>query len=603
MKHPFSARHIYLWLASLAGTLLITGCSMATQPRAQINLLTPAPMPAEALQGKAPQSTPDLGKGAQLYAQKCQPCHGDTGQGNGPRSTQVREQGGQVANLVDPTFRRQAILSDWYEVVSNGRIQQLMPGFADSLTPQERWDVLGYVSALGVTSPTLQAGRELYTANCAACHGAQGKGDGPQAGNAKIGDLSDATYLAGHALNDIATAMQSGDAHAQVKLDEGKRQQVAEYVRSLGFPYTDPSALRQQADTGNGVLRLAAQNMTPDGKVVAHLPVTLHAYDTVGEIFSRTAMLDSQGVVTFTQLQSTDAYFYQADLLYNGAKFYAAPQQFSGTLALSSTLPVYEVTTDPGVIKVSQYHYFVQSATDGFITVVEFYIFDNTSERAYIDQPGPDGRLRTVKVTVPAEATNLRFDGPGIGDRFSKEGDTLYDSDAVPPGQSASTIAVIYELPYQGASQINRVIPYAVDTWDVLLPDGKMSVTGLVDKGVQQMQSTGIHVYMPSQATLPANGSAAFGLSGLLSTATTSGDNGAAIGLGLVALALAGGMAYYVVIRSRAGGGSAVVVTDRQTLLEQIATLDTQFAQGHLKEAAYRHEREALKDELRRLWN
>jgi hypothetical protein len=130
-----------------------------------------------------------------------------------------------------------------------------------------------------------------------------------------------------------------------------------------------------------------------------------------------------------------------------------------------------------------------------------------------------------------------------------------------------------------------------------------MSVTGLVDKGVQQMQSTGIHVYTPSQATLLANGSVAFGLSGLLSTATTGGDNGTAIGLGLVALALAGGMAYYVVIRSRAGGESAVVVTDRQTLLEQIATLDTQFAQGHLKEAAYRHEREALKDELRRLWN
>ncbi len=80
-------------------------------------------------------------------------------------------------------------------------------------------------------------------------------------------------------------------------------------------------------------------------------------------------------------------------------------------------------------------------------------------------------------------------------------------------------------------------------------------------------------------------------------------QHGAAIGLGLVALALAGGMAYYVVSRSRVSGGSTVVGTDQQTLLEQIAALDTQFAQGRLKEAVYRHEREALKDELRRLWN
>jgi cytochrome c553 len=508
-----------------------------------------------------------------------------------------------VANLVDPVFRSQAIPSDWYEVVSSGRIQQLMPGFADSTTPQERWDVLGYVSALGVTSTTLQTGRELYSANCAACHGEQGKGDGPQAGNTKLSDLSDATYLAGHALNDISTAMQSGDAHQSIKLGEGQRQQVAEYVRSLAFPYNDPAILRQQTTTGDGLLSFAAQNMTPSGKGLANLPVTLHAYDTAGEVFSRTAALDSHGLVTFTHLQSTDTYFYQADLLYNGAKFYATPQQFSGTQTLSATLPVYEVTTDPGVIKVSQFHYFVQSATDGFITVVEFYIFDNVSDRAYIDQPGPGGQLRSEKVTVPADATNLRFDGPGIGDRFSREGNTLYDSDAVPPGQSASTIAMIYELPYQGSRQVSRVIPYAVDSWDVLLPDGHMNVTGLADKGVQKMQNGSIHVFIPSESTISANGSASFGIVGLLSTASTSGNNGMAIGLGVVALALAGAMAWYVVTRSRAAASMGAVVTaDRQNLLQQIATLDTAFAQGKLKEDEYRHEREVLIDELRGLW-
>jgi mono/diheme cytochrome c family protein len=603
MIYPFNIRRAGKWLVLALGAVMITGCSMATQSSKQINLLTPAPMPVEALQGKAPQSPPDVVKGAQLFAQKCQPCHGDNGQGNGPRSTQIREQGGQVVNLVDPVFRRQAIPSDWFEVVSNGRIQQLMPGFADSLAPQERWDILGYVSALGVTSSTLQAGHELYTVNCAVCHGDQGKGDGSLAGSAKLSDLSEPSYLSGHALNDIANAMRSGYAHQKLKLDEGQRQQVAEYIRSLAFPYTDPAVLRQQINTGDGLLSYTALNMTPSGKPVANLPVTLHAYDTAGEVFSRTARLDSRGMVTFTHLQSTDAYFYQADLLYNGAKFYASPQQFSGTQTLSTTLPVYEVTTDPSVIKVSQYHYFVQSATDGFISVVEFYIFDNVSDRAYIDQPGPGGQLRTEKVTLPADAINLRFDGPGIGDRFSREANTLYDSDAVPPGQSASTIAMIYELPYQGSRQITRQIPYAVDTWDVLLPEGKMSVIGLTDKGVQKMQNGSIHVYMASPSTIPANGSASFGLAGLLSTISVSGNNGMAIGPGLVALALASMMAWYVVMRSRAAAKvGAGVAKDRQTLLKQIAALDTLLSQGKLKETEYRFERETLKDELRQLW-
>ena len=596
-------RCVGIGLVMVVTLVLAVGCSMATQPRSQMNLLTPAPMPAEALQGKAPPSTPDVAQGAQLYSQKCQPCHGDMGQGDGPRAAQVRQQGGQVANLVDPVFRRQAIPSDWFEVVSSGRIQQLMPGFADSLTPQERWNILSYVSALGVTSPTLQTGRELYMSSCASCHGAQGKGDGQRTGNAQVGDLSDPTYLAGHSLSDIATAMMSGDAHKQVKLDEAQSQQVAEHVRSFGFPYADPATLNQQANTGDGVLSLQAQNMTPNGKPVMDLPVTLHAYDTTGEVFSRTATLDQQGIVTFTNLRPTDAYFYQADVIYNGAKFYGAPQQFSGTQTLTATMPVYEVTTDPGVVKISQYHYFVQAAADGVLTIVEFYVFDNTSDRAYIDKPGPGGQLRTVKVSLPSEATNLRFDGPGLGDRFSMDGNTLYDSDAMPPGQNATTIAMIYELPYPGSEQISRVMPYPVDTWDVLLPAGAMRVTGLADKGVQQMQNSSIHVYMPDQPTIPANGKATFGLAGLLSSVPSTGDTSPAIGLGLVALALAGGLAYYVVTRSLAMRQIGTQAPgDRQTLLQQIAALDTQYAQGKLKEIDYRRKREALKDQLRQIW-
>jgi mono/diheme cytochrome c family protein len=576
---------------------------MASQSRQQVNLLTPAPIPVEAIQAKAPPSTPDLTTGAGIYQSKCQPCHGDAGMGDGPKAPQVRQQGGQVAKLADPALHSQAKPSDWFEVVSNGRIQNLMPGFADSLSPQERWDVVNYVWALGVTSSTIQSGKELYTAGCSSCHGKQGKGDGPQAGKAKLSDLSGPAFLAAHSLNDLATLMTQGDGHAQVKLNEDQRKQVAEYVRSFGFPYKNTATLQQQANTGQGELHLQAQNLTSNSKPVSSLPVTLHVFDTTGEVLSRTATLNQSGGITFTGLITSDSYFYQTSAVYEGAKFYSAPAQFSGTLSISSTLPMYEVTTDPGVIHISQLHYFVQGAGDGSITVVEFYVFDNASDRAYVDKPGPNGQLRTLQVTVPSDATNLRFDGPGLGDRFSQDGNTIYDSDAVAPGQSASTIAMIYDLPYQGNKQIQRSVAYPVNIWDVLLPDGPMLATGLTDKGVQQMQSGSIHVYAPSQPTVQANGILSFSLVGQLGIASAPGTGGTAIGVGLVALALAGGMAYFLVVRSRSMREVEVdVAVDRQALLQEIADLDAQFAQGKIKEGAYRRKRQELKEMLREIW-
>lgn len=591
----------------LSVATVVAGCSFASQTRQKVNLLTPAVMPVEAIDAQAPPAVPNVVAGAATYISKCQACHGTTGLGDGPNASAVRQQGGQVPRLADPALRDGARLTDWYDAVSNGRTQNLMPSFASVLTTQQRWDVLSYVWSLGVTSQTIQAGSALYADDCTSCHGANDEGNGPQTQtlpkNTKIGDLSDPKYLASHSLNDVATAMDQGSVHQPLQLTNQQRIQIAEYLDSLAFPYTDTTTLRQQLSIGQGSLRLQAVNLTPNGKPISALPVTLHIYDTMGEVYSQTAKLNSRGVVTFTGLITADNYFYQASTLYEGARLYAEPAQFSGTLSISATLPVYEVTTDRSVIHISQFHYFVQGVTDGAVTVVEYYVFDNTSNHAYIDKPGPNGQLRTLQVTVPDAATNLHFEGPGIGDRYSRVGNIIYDSDAVPPGQASSTIVMIYSLPYQGGLQIQRSVAYPVDSWDVLLQDGAMHAIGLTDKGVQHLQSGNIHVYLPEQPKVPANGTINFGLSGIQNAVSQPGTNGTAVGIGLVALSLAALFGYLLITHTRAENKKSLEpASDRQVLLQQIATLDTQYAQGEVKTPDYQRERDELMDRLREIW-
>jgi mono/diheme cytochrome c family protein len=583
--------------------MLVAGCSTAPQQKRVTGLLAPAPVPENAIENLAPTAVPDVVKGGQIYAVKCQPCHGDSGQGDGTRASQIKTQGGQVAKLVNSALAQKASPAAWFDIVTNGRIDKLMPGFSQSLTPQDRWDVLSYVWAMGVNTTTLLATRQTYLDACQACHGLAGLGDGPQLGAAKVVSFGDGKWLAHASLLDVSAAMIKGTAHVQVKLDEPTRLALANLVRTFGYRYSDPYLTARTVITGNGVLRLQAVNRTPNGQAVTGLPVILHTYDTTGEVFSRTAPLDVTGVVTFTALSDDPNLFYQADVTYSGARFYAPPAQFSGTLELTDTIPVFEVTTDPGVITTSEFHYFVQDVGEGTLNIVEFYIYENSSDRAYIDKPGPDGTLRSLKVNLPADATKLRFDGPGLGSRFFQDGLTIYDSDAVPPGKRATTIAMIYDVPYRNRKDITRNMSYPVKAWDVFLPDNVMRVSGMADKGLQAIQTSSIRMYVPDKPDIKAGADAVFTMTGQPRGVSIPGEDNTAITFGFVALLLAIAGAFFMVTRIRRWRTVDVdLAQEKVKLLQEISELDSRFAAGKIKETEYQGVRRELKDQLREIW-
>ena len=119
------------------------------------------------------------------------------------------------------------------------------------------------------TVTSVEAGRTLYEANCAACHGVDGRGGGPLAGTTAVTPPSLTAHLGSHTDGDlfywISNGMPGGMPAWAGRLSETDRWNVINYLRAINgkTPIPDgtspaPSAVLE-APSGNdpGPARLA----------------------------------------------------------------------------------------------------------------------------------------------------------------------------------------------------------------------------------------------------------------------------------------------------------------------------------------------------------
>jgi cytochrome c oxidase cbb3-type subunit 3 len=167
--------------------------------------------------------------GERLFLNYCAQCHGsDAGGSKG------------FPNLRDTDWLYGGDPAHIRESIVNGR-NGIMPPFGAVLGDEGLRDVVAYVRGLsGLPADQLRAqlGKPMFAQNCAACHGADGKG------NQQIGapNLTDRTWLYGSTEATISETIAKGRGEASAvtrmpahkdRLDDGKIQLLTAYVWSL----------------------------------------------------------------------------------------------------------------------------------------------------------------------------------------------------------------------------------------------------------------------------------------------------------------------------------------------------------------------------------
>ncbi len=106
-----------------------------------------------------PYAAPSIARGAPLYAEHCAACHGAEGRGDGPLAGELPI---RPADLTEPHLFAHKI-GEIYWWVSYGRDSGVMPGFADKLTPDQRWDLINFVLARTAGVLANHAGSQIST--------------------------------------------------------------------------------------------------------------------------------------------------------------------------------------------------------------------------------------------------------------------------------------------------------------------------------------------------------------------------------------------------------------------------------------------------------
>ena len=93
-----------------------------------------------------PAGLPSLERGAVVYRERCQACHGESGRGDGPKAKTL--EGPPPADLTDPAVMSGTSLLEIFRRVSIGVPGTAMPEFAGDVSEEDRWAVAAYVGAM-----------------------------------------------------------------------------------------------------------------------------------------------------------------------------------------------------------------------------------------------------------------------------------------------------------------------------------------------------------------------------------------------------------------------------------------------------------------------
>jgi mono/diheme cytochrome c family protein len=623
-------------LAALAACVLAACSGLGGEPVIVASVIPPTIAPTDV---GHPVSAPDMALGAAVFAARCTDCHGINGAGDGPlvASGQVQNAG----NFTDPAAARGQRPAEWFETVTNGRIENLMPPWANALTEAERWAVSYYSYTLHYSQEQLALGQDIYARECAACHGETGLGDGPDAASIRGGvpSLRDDEAMAQISDNAIYTYITEGagdaingmPAYADT-LTEEERWAVAAYSRALSLdkPESIGAAARQESvepaatpEVGSALagttVRLAGRvtNGTAGFSVPDALPVTAFVFSETGEPQQFETTVTADGAYVFEDVPFSEAYTYVVTTAYR-ERVFGTP--FVGGAALSDTpldIAIYELTEDAAVLSINALVTQVNATTSG-LEIAQVLQITNSGDRAYTtSQTTPDGRPVGIVVPLPPGAFV-----PGFTEAnryaFIPETFTVVDTAPVLPGDG-HLIQLIYLINYAGSAIIEQVLSYPLDgTARLLVRPPEIRVSGGEQFPPIAQENIGQNVYAAygRELTLAAGETIRYELSGRGGASTIAGgDQGIiasdslpviVIGVIVAEVLLVGALIYWYTQRRRRFAQARDAAAPAQSaeidaLVNQMAMLDADYEAGKMAADAWERQRTAIKAQLARL--
>lgn len=537
-KRTTTAKRAAVVLLILLSGIIAAGCSGLSGEPKVVTTLRPVATTAPVVDPSDP-----LAVGAQIFADRCISCHGPGGRGDGDL---VRA--GQIANVpdfTDPVLRAGKTVEDYFEVITNGRIDKLMPPWKDALSEDERWAVAQFAYSLAGETQVALAETP------------------PSDPTATV--TTGSTEAANETPNPHATLTVAPDSTLQMV----------------------------------GVVEGTIVNGTEGANVPTSLNVLLFVMNPAGEeVF--TGIIESvDGVYRFEDvpIEVNNAYF--ASAVYNDVTFVATlnltADRVPAEPLLAMPLTVYEVTNDPSVIEIdlllNQAAIRSNTLLDNLI-VARFY---NSSDRVYREAEAmTDGRYGSVGVRLPEGASPVNIDTS----RYLWNDDEMrvVDTLAVIP-DTEHIVHVSYTVPLTDRIMYEYTVDYRVSNQpELMLRPGEFIVNS------QQFASQGVRQFTGGQfedflaQPLDSGGSVQFELVRLRNSAETaasapSGQSVLGVGLMIAGVVLLGGAGGLYLLQRRQGPSA-------ESLVAQIAALDLQYQDGQMDEQAYQRLRDSLKKRL-----
>jgi mono/diheme cytochrome c family protein len=452
-----------------------------------------------------PTLPPDINRGAQLFAENCTRCHGDSGSGDG-------EMSGQLPVALPDFSSADAIANrtplEWFDIISNGKIENLMPPWRDSLSEQERWDLVAYLYTLSMDEKSLQASQ----ANLA----------NPPA----------------H-LSDPAEMVHLSNADIAAQLGEN----VLPYARTLwqntpGTLPNQPKAVDIPATAGDGQIMGGVTNATDGGTADGGLPVSLQLFDAAGNAQTAETITAQDGTYAFSGLALAPEQAFVVSVRFQSATFNSEIVNTTEQTHYTVPVQVYQTSTDAADYVLDSVDTIVEDASHS-LRVTQLLQVRVSGTKALAGNGGAPALL--IPLPNGARQVQLSDDALGRKTRATAAGIEVFAT--LPPAETAYQLLFSYLLPYEGEYEFLQLFPNTPQKVNLLTPTGNLQVSGAgwQAQGTAQLQDgSTVNHYLGANEKLIS-----FNLSGYRKPLTRQwvlqedGGTTAQLGLAGVILALA----------------------------------------------------------------